>query len=44
MPAASLDGPATNPPTVSLQLTTNCATGASSADPNNKATFTWGGS
>jgi hypothetical protein len=36
-------GTPTNPPTVTLQLTTNCASGAASADPNNKATFTWGG-
>ncbi len=36
-------GTTTNPPTVALQLTTNCANGAASADPTNKATFTWGG-
>jgi hypothetical protein len=36
-------GAPTNPPTVTLQLTTDCANGAASADPNNRATFTWGG-
>ena len=36
-------GPATNPPTVTLQLTTICANGKASADANNKATFSWGG-
>ena len=30
-------------PEVTLQLTTNCANGALSADPANKATFVWGG-
>ena len=36
-------GGTTNPPTVTLQLTSNCANGAGSADPANRATFTWGG-
>jgi hypothetical protein len=37
------DGPPTNPPTVTLQLTSNCANAAANADPANKATFSWGG-
>ena len=36
-------GTPTNPPTVKLQLTTNCASGAGSADPANVGVFTWGG-
>jgi hypothetical protein len=36
-------GTATNPPTVTLELTTNCASGAASADATNKASFSWGG-
>ena len=36
-------GPPTNPPSVTLQSTTNCASGAASADPANRATFSWGG-
>ena len=36
-------GPATAQPTVTLELTTNCATGAAAGDPNNKGVFTWGG-
>jgi hypothetical protein len=36
-------GTPTNPPSVTLQLTTNCASGAASGDATNRATFTWGG-
>jgi hypothetical protein len=36
-------GTPTNPPTVTLQLTTNCASGAASADPANTGVFSWGG-
>jgi hypothetical protein len=36
-------GAPTNPPTVTLQRTTNCTNGAASADSANKATFSWGG-
>ena len=36
-------GAPTNPPTVTLELTTNCANGAASGDPTNKGVFTWGG-
>jgi hypothetical protein len=40
---ATPPGGTTNPPTVTLQLTNNCANGAASADPVKKATFSWGG-
>jgi hypothetical protein len=36
-------GAPTNPPTVTLELTTNCASGAASADPTKTGVFTWGG-
>ena len=36
-------GTPTNPPTVTLELTTNCASGAASGDADNKGVFTWGG-
>jgi hypothetical protein len=36
-------GTATTTPTVTLQLTTNCANGAASADATNVATFSWSG-
>jgi hypothetical protein len=36
-------GPTTNPPSVTLELTTNCANGAASGDPTNKGIFSWGG-
>jgi hypothetical protein len=36
-------GTTTNPPSVTLQRTTNCASGSASADAANKATFTWSG-
>ena len=36
-------GAATPMPSVTLQLTTNCATGAGAADATKKATFSWGG-
>ncbi len=38
-----VDGPPTNPPTVTLELTTDCAKGAAAADSANIATFTWAG-
>jgi hypothetical protein len=36
-------GTPTNPPTVTLQLTTNCASGAGAGDAANKGIFTWSG-
>jgi hypothetical protein len=36
-------GTPTNPPTVKLQLTTNCASGAGAADPAKVGVFSWGG-
>jgi hypothetical protein len=36
-------GSPTNPPTVTLKRTTDCANGAGSADDANVAVFTWGG-
>ena len=36
-------GTPTNPPSVKLQLTTNCASGAASADAANVGVFSWGG-
>jgi hypothetical protein len=36
-------GTPTNPPSVKLQLTTNCASGAAAGDAANVGVFTWGG-
>ena len=36
-------GAPTNPPSVTLQRTASCASGAASAEAANKATFSWGG-
>jgi hypothetical protein len=36
-------GLATAQPTVTLELTNNCASGAAAGDPNNKGVFTWDG-
>jgi hypothetical protein len=36
-------GTPTSPASVTLQLTTNCATGAGAADATKRATFSWGG-